>query len=67
MIDARGYLCPVPVLMVQKEVKANHPGSLEVLVDDQCAVENVTRFAGSCGYQVGVAPEGRDYHLTLRK
>ena len=44
MVDARGYLCPMPVVMVQKEVKANHPERLEVLVDDRCAVENVTRF-----------------------
>lgn len=67
MIDARGYLCPTPVIMVQREVRKSQPESLEVLVDDQCAVENVTRFAGSCGYQVGVAQEGRDYRLTLKK
>ena len=45
MVDARGLLCPMPVVMVQKEVKANKPAALEVLVDDPCAVENVTRFA----------------------
>ena len=38
MIDARGYSCPMPVVMVQKEVKANAPQTLEVLVDDPCAV-----------------------------
>ncbi len=67
MIDARGYLCPTPVVMVQKEVKANQPDALEVLVDDPCAVENVTRFGHSCGYQVSVIPEGREYRLTLKK
>ena len=45
MVDARGFLCPMPVVMVQKEVKANKPDALDVLVDDPCAVENVTRFA----------------------
>ena len=44
-VDARGQLCPMPVLMVQNEIKASQPTSLEVLVDDGCAVENVTRFA----------------------
>lgn len=67
MIDARGYVCPMPVVMVQKEVKKNAPAALEVLVDNQCAVENVTRFGGSQGYQVAVQPEGPDFRLTLTK
>ena len=25
MLDARGYSCPMPVIMVQKEVKKNAP------------------------------------------
>ena len=44
-VDARGYSCPMPVVMVQKAVKADAPAALEVLVDNQCSVENVTRFA----------------------
>ena len=67
MIDARGYICPMPVVMVQKEVRANAPGSLEVMVDNQCAVENVTRFGSSQGYQVDSAPEGADFRLHLHK
>ena len=67
MVDARGLLCPMPVIMVQKEVKANTPQTLEVLVDDPCAVENITRFAGSCGYSVSVSEDGPDFKLTLAK
>ena len=67
MVDARGLLCPMPVVMVQKEVKANKPDALEVLVDDPCAVENVTRFANSQGYKVAVAEEGADFKLSLSK
>lgn len=67
MVDARGLLCPMPVVMVQKEVKANAPQALDVLVDDPCAVENVTRFAGSQGYQVSVSQDGADYKLSLTK
>lgn len=51
MVDARGLACPMPVVMVQKEVKNSNPAELTVLVDNQCAVENVTRFAGSQGLQ----------------
>ena len=38
MVDARGYSCPMPVVMVQKEVSRSAPDQLEVLVDDRCAV-----------------------------
>ena len=56
MIDARGYSCPMPVVMVQKEVKANAPQTLEVLVDDPCAVENITRVASNNGYEATSRP-----------
>lgn len=67
MIDARGYSCPMPVVMVQKEVKENAPATLEVLVDNRCAVENVTRFAEGRGYQVSAWAQGEDFLLTLKK
>ena len=66
MVDARGYSCPMPVIMVQKAVK-NESGDLEVLVDNRCAVENVTRFAEHQGYTVTVEPDGSDFRLTLKK
>ena len=58
-VDARGYSCPMPVVMVQKAVKADAPATLEV--------ENVTRFAENSGYKVAVAPEGQDFRLSLSK
>lgn len=67
MVDARGYACPMPVVMVQKEVKANAPEQLEVLVDNQCALENVTRFANNQGYSVTSSKEDEDFKLILTK
>ena len=66
MVDARGYSCPMPVIMVQKAVKTAS-GDLEVLVDNQCAVDNVTRFAENQGYTVEVTPDGSDFRLLLKK
>ena len=57
----------MPVVMVQKEVKKNAPSTLEVLVDNQCSVENVTRYGMGQGYQVQVTQEGQDFRLTLSK
>ncbi len=68
MIDARGLSCPMPVLMVQKAVKAGAPSVVEVAVDNQCAVENVTRFGRNAGYEVTVKEQGEDeFLLTLTK
>ena len=67
MVDARGYSCTMPVVMVQKAVKNGAPGTLEVLVDNRCSVENVTRFANNQGYTVAVSQEGDDFRLVLTK
>jgi len=67
MVDARGYSCPMPVIMVQKAVKNGAPDMLEVLVDNRCSLENVTRFANNQGYQVTSSQEGEDFKLVLTK
>ena len=67
MIDARGLLCTMPVVKVQKAVKATHPDTLEVLVDDPCAVENIYRFAASNGYTATSVQNGEEAHITLTK
>ena len=67
MIDARGLSCPQPVLMVQQEIKKNTPKRLTVLVDDQCAVGNIRRFANNLGYDVKVTENGDEFTLELSK
>ena len=67
MVDARGYSCPTPVIMVQKAVRDGAPATLEVAVDNQCSVENVTRFARNAGNQVQVSDLAGDFKLTLTK
>ena len=67
MVDARGYSCPIPVVMVQRAVKSDDPRELTVLVDEQVCVENVTRFAKASGYTVTVTRDGDDYRMDLKK
>lgn len=66
MVDARGFACPIPVLMTQKEL-AKGPASLEVMVDNHAARENVTRLAESAGYTVAVKEDNGEYTLALTK
>lgn len=68
MVDARGLSCPLPVIKTQNEINKNHPDKLEVLVDNQTAVGNVTRFANNNGYDVAVKElEDDEYSLVLTK
>ena len=67
MVDARGYSCPMPVVMVQKAVADGAPEELEVMVDNRCSLENVTRFARNQGYTVTSEEVDGDYRLLLKK
>ena len=68
MIDARGLASPPPVIQVQRAIEKNHPATLEVLVDNNPAVQNVTRFANHSGYTVTVKSlEDDEFSLTLTK
>lgn len=66
IVDARGLLCPEPVVHTQRAVKGGL-AELTVLVDAEAAKENVTRFAVSRGYTVSVRQEGLDYTLLLSR
>ena len=67
MIDARGQSCPIPVVMVQNEVKRTHPKELKVQVDAMVCVENIKRYAALQGYAVTVEEANGEYALTLKK
>ncbi|MEA4913136.1 MAG: sulfurtransferase TusA family protein [Christensenella sp.] len=66
IVDARGLLCPEPVVRTQRAVKDGLT-ELTVLVDAEAAKENVTRFAASRGYNVTIKQEGADYTLSLTR
>lgn len=65
-IDACGYSCPQPVLMARQALEGGGD-AYDVLVDNQTAVQNVSRFATNAGYSVMVSQEGEAYRLALRK
>jgi len=65
-IDARGRPCPQPVLMTKKAVDAGNT-EIVVLVDNEGAIQNVTRFAEREGFEVKVERVGSDFKLVLTK
>ena len=68
IVDARGFSCPQPVLMTLEEIKKVEKGKIEVLVDTDTSKENVSRAAGSQGWQVNdIQPEGEGYRIYIAK
>jgi len=51
-IDARGLSCPQPVILTLNAMKNVESEHIEVLVDSEVCVENVTRAAHSQGWSV---------------
>ena len=51
-VDARGLSCPQPVILALNAMKSVKSGRIEVLVDSEVCVENVTRAARSQGWNV---------------
>ena len=50
-VDARGLACPLPVFNAKKAAEEmKNGGVLEVLVDNEIAVQNLKKFAGQKGY-----------------
>lgn len=45
LIDARGQACPKPVLMAEDALSKIEEGIVEILVDNEASVGNLTRFA----------------------
>ena len=67
-VDARGLSCPQPVMLVLDKIKQTDQSEMIVLVDTDTAKENVTRAAGSKGWNLSSAePEGEGYRLNLKK
>lgn len=66
-LDARGMACPEPVMLVRSSLIADGEGA-EILVDNICAVENISRFAANGGYACAVEElAGGEYRLSLTK
>ena len=66
VVNAMGKLCPEPVIMTKAEVEKGAT-ELQVLVDNDIAVSNVTRLLNSKGFSVEVERSGNERKLTAKK
>ena len=69
VIDAKGLLCPRPLLMTRLALKALQPGEvLEVIVDDMATKMTFHAFLEQSGHELlQLSEEGEEIHHFIRK
>lgn len=64
ILECAGLPCPQPVLQCKKTIEESAPVTLKIVVDNEPAVENVTRFLKNKGYAVNLTTSGDTYTLS---
>lgn len=66
-VNAMGDQCPIPVIKTKKAMQAlTGPDTIEVLVDNEIAVQNVSKLGQSSGAKVSSEKKGdKEYIITL--
>ncbi len=67
-IDARGELCPRPVILTKKELDGIDNGIVTAIVDNEVAKDNVSKLANSLGYPFTVdKTKENEFYIHIRK
>lgn len=68
LVDARGDACPLPVVKAKQAIaQLEGPGQVEVLVDNEIAVQNLTKMARQKGYETQAEKQSPgQYRVRLR-
>ncbi|MBA3030304.1 MAG: sulfurtransferase-like selenium metabolism protein YedF [Desulfobacteraceae bacterium] len=60
-IDARGLACPAPVLQAKSAIENEAVSKISILVDNEAAKQNVSRFLSSKGYVTDTKNQNQDF------
>ncbi|WP_208020169.1 sulfurtransferase TusA [Pseudoteredinibacter isoporae] len=72
-LDARGLLCPEPVMMLHKQVRECQEGQvLQVLATDPSTTRDIPKFCSFLGHELikqleGQGEKANEYHYWIRK
>ncbi len=67
LIDARGEVCPKPVIMAEEALSKISEGIIEILVDNEASVKNLTRFANKNGFYTENVKEDNYWRVKIVK
>lgn len=65
--DARGLLCPEPVLMAKGEIDRLGSGTFQIVVNTAAARDNIARLAKNQKWDLSIEQLGEEFFLTLKK
>ena len=67
IVDARGLACPLPVVNTKKAIEGMKAGdTVEVLVDNEIAVQNLGKFAKQKAYKMSAEKKSeKEYKVTI--
>jgi len=65
-LDCRGLACPAPVLQTKETLLKDHPHVIKVIVDNEAAKQNVSRFLESQKFDVSVEEQETEFHVIGR-
>ena len=67
-IDVKGELCPKPLIMTKKALgEMSENETLEVLIDNEISMKNVTRFLTDNGFNPVVKLKSKVFHVLVNK
>ena len=68
LVDAKGLVCPLPVVNAKKAAEEMKEGGvLTVLVDNEIAVQNLQKFAKQKGFEsAGEKKAEKEYEVTIQ-
>jgi len=67
-VDAKGKLCPIPLIMAKKALgELKNDETLEILIDNETSMTNVCHFLKDYNMQVKVEKQGNVFRILVNK
>lgn len=60
-IDARGLSCPAPILQTKAAIETEGVNKVMIMLDNEAAIQNVSRFLENQGFKTSVEQKDKDY------
>lgn len=64
-VNALGLACPVPIIRAKKALQNND--QIQILVDNEMAVQNLKKMADQLGYNYDAKKNGDQYAIEITK
>ena len=67
LLDCTKLECPMPVIKAKQELEKDGEVLLDVLVDNEIAVQNLTKLANSMGFKSASKTQGANFVVSIEK